>query len=99
MKVKRRNRGDKKLAQATTAAAPATETNVNTFLAKVYLLMVVGLAVTGLGSYWISEITGFESPLVASPILGWELFIVQVILVHAISLSMRKIVNISTKRS
>ena len=78
------------MAQATSAAAPAAETRVNAFLAKAYLLMFVGLAVTGLGSYWVSENAGFESPLFTSPVLGWELFIVQVILVHAISLRMRK---------
>ncbi len=67
------------MAQATTAAAPATETRVNTFLAKVYLLMFVGLAVTGLVSYWVSVNTEFESLLATNPALGWALFIVQVI--------------------
>jgi len=35
------------MAQAT-AAAPVSETKINTFMAQVYLLMSVGLAITGL---------------------------------------------------
>ncbi len=73
------------MAQATAAAAPAAETKVNTFLAKVYLLMFVGLAVTGVVSYLVSENTDFESLLATNPALGWGLFILQVILVHIIS--------------
>jgi hypothetical protein len=79
------------MGQATMAAAPAAETRVNRFLAQVYLLMFVGLAVTGIVSYWVSENTQFESRLVANPWLGWGLFIVQVILVHAISVRVMKI--------
>jgi FtsH-binding integral membrane protein len=79
------------MTQATTAAAPAAESKVNTFLAQVYLLMFVGLAVTGFVSYWVSENTDFESVLATNPALGWGLFIVQVILVHAISVRVMKI--------
>ena len=39
--------------QATTIAL----TKVNTFLAKVYMVMFVGLAVTGVISYWIGKNT------------------------------------------
>jgi hypothetical protein len=79
------------MAQSTTAAAPAAEVRVNSFLAKVYLLMFVGLAVTGVVSYWVSENTEFESVLATNPALGWGLFIVQVILVHVISVRVMKI--------
>jgi FtsH-binding integral membrane protein len=48
------------MAQAT-AVAPAVEARVNTFLAKVYVLMFVGLAVTGVVSYWVSQNTEFEN--------------------------------------
>jgi len=79
------------MGQARTAAAPAAETKVNSFLAKVYLLMFVGLAITGVVSYWISANTAFESYLVTNPWLGWGLFIVQVILVHTISVRVMNI--------
>lgn len=79
------------MAHATTAAAPAAESKVNTFLAQVYLLMFVGLAVTGVVSYWVSENTAFESLLATSPALVWGLWIVQVILVHVISVRVMKI--------
>jgi FtsH-binding integral membrane protein len=79
------------MGQATAAAAPAAETKVNTFLAKVYLLMFVGLAITGVVSYWVSTNTEFESRLATNPALGWGLFILQVILVHFISVRVMKI--------
>ena len=78
------------MSQSTAAAAPAAETKVNTFLAKVYLLMFVGLAVTGIVSYWVFANTEFESLLATNPALGWGLFILQVILVHAISVRVMK---------
>ena len=87
------------MAQATTAAAPNAETRVNIFLAEVYLLMFVGLVVTGIVSYWVGENTEFESLLAPNPALGWELFIVQVILVHVISIRVMKVVTITTDRS
>ncbi len=80
------------MSQATSVVAPATETRVNIFLAQVYLLMFVGLALTGLVPYWISEFTQFESLLVTNPTLGWGVFIVRVILVYVISIRVMKIV-------
>jgi FtsH-binding integral membrane protein len=67
------------MAQATTAAAPAAETRANTFLAKVNLPMLVGIAVTGVVSYWVSENMQFKSLLTPNLALVWGLFIVQVI--------------------
>ena len=72
------------MAQAT-AAAPASEAKVNTFLAQVYLLMFVGLAVTGLVSYWVSESLRFQYSLFTNPWLGWGLLIVQIIVVVFLS--------------
>ena len=66
------------MAQATTMAAPAAETIANNFLVNVYLLMFVGLAVTGLVSYWVSENMQIEALLIANGSLGWGLFIAQV---------------------
>ena len=79
------------MAQTTTAAAPVAETKVNTFLAKVYLLMFVGLAITGVVSYWVSENTAFADRLATSAALVWGIWIVQVILVHTISVRVMKI--------
>jgi FtsH-binding integral membrane protein len=83
---------NKTMSQATSVVAPAAEAKANTFLAKVYLLLVVGLAVTALVPYWISEFTQFESLLVTNPTLGWGVFIVRVILVYVISIRVMKIV-------
>ena len=80
------------MSQATSVVALAAEAKANTFLAKVYLLLVVGLAVTALVPYWISEFTQFESLLVTNPTLGWGVFIVRVILVYVISIRVMKIV-------
>ena len=72
------------MAQATTAA-PAAEAKVNTFIAQVYLLMFVGLAVTGLVSLWVSESLRFQTSLFTNPWLGWGLFILQIIVVAALA--------------
>ncbi len=79
------------MGQAITAAAPASETKVNVFLAKIYLLMFVGLAITGIVSYFVSKYTQFETRLATNPALVWALFIVQVIVVHVISARVMKI--------
>ena len=70
------------MAQA--AVAPASETRVNTFLAQVYLLMFVGLAITGVVSLWVSTNLQFQVRLFTSPFLGWGLFILQIIVVVAL---------------
>ena len=72
------------MAQAT-AAAPASEARVNTFLARVYLLMFVGLAVTGLVSLWVSESLRFQYTLFTTAWLGWGLLILQIIVVVILS--------------
>ena len=47
------------MAQAA-AVSPASEARINTFLARVYLLMFVGLAITGVVSFWVSENLKFQ---------------------------------------
>ena len=69
----------------TAAVTPATEVKVNSFLAKVYLLMFVGLAVTGLVSLWISENLRFQYNLFTKPWLGWGILILQIIVVVFLS--------------
>ncbi len=72
------------MAQAT-AVVRAEETRINLFIAKVYLLMFVGLAVTGVVSYLISENLAFQYRLLYNPWLGWGILILQVIVVVALS--------------
>jgi FtsH-binding integral membrane protein len=72
------------MAQAT-AAAPVSETRVNTFMAQVYLLMSVGLAVTGLVAYWASNDQQFLNNLYTKPWFAFGLFILQIILVVVLS--------------
>ena len=72
------------MAQAT-AAAPVSETKVNTFMAQVYLLMSVGLAVTGLVAYWASNDQQFLVNLYTKPWFAFGLFILQIVLVVILS--------------
>jgi FtsH-binding integral membrane protein len=68
------------MAQAA-AVQPVSETKINTFLAQVYLLMFVGLAITGVTSYWVSQNLRFQYNLFTNAWLGWGLFILQIIVV------------------
>ena len=72
------------MAQAT-AAAPVSETRINTFMAQVYLLMSVGLAVTGLVAYWASNDQQFLVNLYTKPWFAFGLFIIQIVLVVVLS--------------
>jgi FtsH-binding integral membrane protein len=72
------------MAQAT-VAAPVSEARVNTFLARVYLLMFVGLAVTGVVSLWVSQNPTFQNNLFSNPWLGWGILILQVVVVVVLS--------------
>ncbi len=72
------------MAQAA-AVKPVSEAKINTFLAQVYLLMFVGLAVTGVMALWVSENLRFQYRLFTSPWLGWGLFILQIIVVAVLA--------------
>ena len=72
------------MAQAT-AAAPVSETKINTFMAQVYLLMSVGLAITGLVAYWASNDQQFLVNLYTKPWFAFGLFIIQIVLVVVLS--------------
>lgn len=69
----------------TAAVQPVSATKINTFLAQVYLLMFVGLAVTGVVSLWVSESLRFQTTLFNSLWLGWGLLILQVVVVVILS--------------
>jgi len=72
------------MAQAT-AAAPVSETKINTFMAQVYLLMSVGLAITGLVAYWASNDQQFLVNLYTKPWFAFGLFIIQIVMVVILS--------------
>ena len=73
------------------SVSAASEARINTFLARVYLLMFVGLAITGVVSYWVSENLRFQWRLMTSPWLGFGLFILQIIVVVALSASVMRL--------
>ncbi|HSG17837.1 MAG TPA: Bax inhibitor-1/YccA family protein [Anaerolineae bacterium] len=83
------------MAQAA-AVTPASESKVNTFIAQVYLLMFVGLAITGVVSYWVSESLRFQYNLFTRPWLGFGIFILQIIVVVVLS---ARIMSMSTGAS
>lgn len=80
----------------TAAVQPTSEARVNTFLAQVYLLMFVGLAITGLVSLWVSESLRFQYNLFTNAWLGWGIFILQIIVVVALS---ARVMSMSTGAS
>ncbi len=67
------------------AVKPVSETKINSFMAQVYLLMSVGLAVTGLVAYWASNDQQFLVNLYTKPWFAFGLFILQIVLVVVLS--------------
>ncbi len=74
----------------TAVEKPAERANFNAFMARVYLLMFVGLAVTGLVSFWVGTNLKFQWNLASNPWIGWGLLIVQVIVVIFLSARITK---------
>lgn len=72
------------MAQAT-AVAPASEARVNSFVAQVFLVMSIGLLVTALVSTWVSTNLNLLIRINLNPWIPFGLFIVQIIVVVAIS--------------
>ena len=71
---------------AQTSAVPtATEARINTFLAQVYLLMTLGLVVTALTASWVNSNLNLQFRIATNPWIGWGLFIIQIIIVIALS--------------
>ncbi len=68
-----------------------SEARVNRFLAQVYLIMSVGLVVTAVVSTWVSTSLKFQFRLFTSPTLGFGLFILQIIVVVALSASVMRL--------
>ena len=72
------------MARATTMQA-ASEVRFNRFLAGVYLVMAVGLAVTALVSSWVSTNQDLILRILYDPWLTFGLFIIQIIIVVTLS--------------
>jgi len=72
------------MATAKVAGKPISETRINTFLAQVYLVMALGLAITGFVASWTSNNIALMLRTM-TPGFAFGLFIVQIILVVALS--------------
>lgn len=72
------------MARATTAA-PVSEVRINRFMAQVYLIMSLGLVVTGLTASWVSASMSRLLGMSMLPGFAFGLFIVQVLIVVSLS--------------
>ena len=77
------------MSQAQVAARPVSEVRINTFLAQVYLLMALGLAITGFVASWTSQNIALMMRT-TMPGFAFGLFIFQIINVVALSAAVMK---------
>jgi len=77
------------MSQTQVAARPVGEVRINTFLAQVYLLMALGLAVTGFVASWTSQNIALMMRT-TMPGFAFGLFIFQIIIVVALSAAVMK---------
>ena len=68
-----------------------SETRINTFMAQVYLLMSAGMVITALVATWVSNNLALPFRLISSPMLSFGLFIIQVIIVVALSAAVMRV--------
>ena len=78
------------MARATTMQA-ASEVRFNRFLAGVYLVMAVGLAVTALVSSWVSTNEDLIRRILYDPWFTFGLFIIQIIIVVTLSAAVMRL--------
>jgi FtsH-binding integral membrane protein len=69
----------------------ASEVKFNRFLAGVYLVMAVGLAITALVSSWVSNNEALMLRLFTSPWLAFGLFLLQIVIVVALSAAVMRL--------
>ena len=67
------------------SAAPVSEVRINRFMAQVYLVMSLGLVVTGLTAAWVSSSMSRMLALSLRPGFAFGLFIVQILIVVSLS--------------
>ncbi len=72
-------------------AAPVAGSRIITFLAQVYLLMTVGLVITGLVANAVTQNKSFILRLATNPWLAWGLFIIQVMVVVGLTGAIRRL--------
>ena len=72
------------MAQASAIGA-VSEERINRFLAQVYLVMTFGLVVTGVVSMWAADNLRLQWRLATNPWIAFGLFIVQIVVVVALS--------------
>jgi len=73
------------------AVSTVSETRINTFMAQVYLLMSVGMIVTALVATWVTNSLNLQYALISSPMLSFGLFILQIIIVVALSAAVMRL--------
>jgi FtsH-binding integral membrane protein len=78
------------MAQAS-AVKTTSEARINSFIAQVYVLMTVGLAVTALTSMWTSTNARLLLRISIDPWMAFGLFIIQILIVVAISASVMRL--------
>lgn len=78
------------MAQAGTVST-VSESRINIFMGQVYLLMSVGMIVTALVATWVTNSLNLQYALISSPMLSFGLFILQVIIVVALSAAVMRL--------
>jgi len=74
---------------AVTSSKPLSDVRINTFLAQVYIVMALGLAVTGLVASWTSNNIALMLKTM-TPGFAFGLFIIEIIVVVALSASVMR---------
>jgi FtsH-binding integral membrane protein len=78
------------MAQASTIST-VSEKRINTFMGQVYLLMAVGMVVTALVATWVTNSLRLQFVLISSPMLSFGLFILQIVIVVALSTAVMRL--------
>ena len=78
------------MAQAV-AVRPASQARVNSFIAQVYLVMTLGLLVTGFVTQWVYSNKDFLLRIATSPWLAFGIFIIQIMIVVALSAAVMRL--------
>ena len=78
------------MSTASIASNAVSETRINSFLAQVYLVMALGLAITGFVASWTSNNIALMLRTM-TPGFAFGLFIVQIILVVALSAAVMRL--------
>jgi FtsH-binding integral membrane protein len=73
------------------AISTVSEKRINTFMGQVYLLMAVGMVVTALVATWVTNSLRLQFVLISSPMLSFGLFILQIVIVVALSTAVMRL--------